>query len=168
MQYIRIILIIGIVISGCHDHPHKNERQPEPHLQAYLKFKKKSPDTALVELKAHAHLTFKAHPKANEWAELAARLDRAERASLPDMQRISEILIVMAKDNQKDMAYIQELEANLLLWTELEKELETEGIDPTTYYIRFHLTLTEKDKPLSPSATTSPANDQGKVFGETQ
>lgn len=115
MQCIRIMLVIAVVVSGCHDHPYRNETQTEPHLRAYLKLKKKSPDSALIELKAHAHLTFKAHPKANEWAELAARLDRSEKASLPDIQRLSEILVVMAKNNQKDMAYIQELEDSLLL-----------------------------------------------------
>ena len=168
MQYIRIILVIEIVVSGCHDHPHRNETRTEPHLQAYLKLKKKSPDSALIELKAHANLTFEAHPKANEWAELAARLDRAEKASLPDIQRLSEISVVIAKDNQKDMADIQELEDSLLLWTELEKELKAEGTDMTTFYIRFQLTLTEKEEPLSSNVTTSLTNDQGKVVSKTQ
>lgn len=168
MQCIRIMLVIAIVVSGCHDHPHRNETQTEPHLQAYLKLKKKSPDSALIELKTHANLTFDAHPKANEWAELAARLDRAEKASLPDIQRLGEIVIMMAKDNQKDMAHIQELEDNLLLWTELEKELKAEGTDMTTFYIRFRLTPTEKEKPLSSSITTSLTNDQGKVVSKTQ
>lgn len=76
------MIVIGIFICSCHDHPHRIETQADSHLQTYLKFKKKSPASALIELKVHADLTFKGHPKANEWAELAARLDRAGKASL--------------------------------------------------------------------------------------
>ena len=89
-----------LFFSGCHEHPHQNETRDEPHLQAYLKLKKKSPDSALIELKAHANITFKAHPRANDWAELAARLDRAGKASLPDMQRLSQLVLEMARKQQ--------------------------------------------------------------------
>ena len=133
-----------LFFGGCHEYPHQNETRDEPHLQAYLKLKKKSPDSALIELKAHANITFKAHPRANDWAELAARLDRAGKASLPDMQRLSQLVLEMARDNETSTAHIHELEDNALLWNELEKELKTEETGPTTFFIKFTLRLTEK------------------------
>lgn len=145
MRFVLILLsVLCPFFTGCHDHPHKIETQDEPHLQAYLKLKKKSPDSALIELKAHANITFKGHPKANEWAELTARLDRAGKASLHDMQRLSHIVLEMARDNQVSTEHIHELEDNALLWSELEKELKIEGKDPATFSIDFTLTLTEK------------------------
>ena len=144
----RFVLIISWVLclffNGCHNHRHPHKTQDEPHLQAYLKLKKKSPDSALIELKAHANLTFKAHSKAHEWAELAARLDRAEKASLPDMRRLSDLVLEMARDNQAETAYLHELEDNALLWIQLEKELEVEGTDLDTFFVSFRLTPTEK------------------------
>lgn len=146
MRYIFIsLLAIGIFISGCHNHPHPHVTHTEPHLQQYLKLKKKSPDSALVELKAHANLTFKSHSKANEWAELAARLDRAEKASLPDLRRLSDLVLEMARDNQAETTYLHELEDGALLWIQLEKELEAEGADLDTYFVGFRLTPTEKN-----------------------
>ena len=135
MRFLLILLwgLGFLFFSGCHDHPHQNETQDEPHLQAYLKLKKKSPDSALIELKAHANITFKAHPRSNDWAELAARLDRVGKASLLDMQRLSQLVLEMARDNKASTAYIQ-----------LEKELKTEGTDPTTFFVKFTLRLTEK------------------------
>ena len=146
MRFVLILFwgLSVLLFSGCHDHPHPNETQEEPHLQAYLKLKKKSPDSALIELKAHANITFKAHPLSTDWAELAARLDRAGKASLLDMQRLSQLVLEMARDNKASTAYIHELEDNALLWNELEKELKTEGTDPTTFFIKFTLRLTEK------------------------
>lgn len=145
----RFVLIISWVLcmfsSGCHNHPHPHETQNEPHLHAYLKLKKKSLDSALIELKAHANLTFKAHSKAHEWAELAARLDRAGKASLFDIQRLSHIVLEMARDNQEETAYLHELEDSALLWIELEKELEAEGTGLDTFFIRFQLTPTERE-----------------------
>ena len=97
-----------------------------------------------IELKAHANVAFKAHSKAHEWAELTARLDRAEKASLPDMRRLSDLVLEMARDNQAETAYLHELEDNALLWIQLEKELEVEGTDLDTFFVSFRLTPTEK------------------------
>ena len=145
MRYMSIgLFAIGIFISGCHNHSHPHETQNEPHLHAYLKLKKRSPDSALIELKAHADLAFKAHSKAHEWAELAARLDRAEKASLPDMRRLSDLVLEMARDNQAETTYLHELEDSALLWVQLEKELAAEGTDLDTFFIGFQLTPTEK------------------------
>lgn len=145
MRFVLILLwVFCLFFSGCHDHPHQNETQDEPHLRAYLKLKKESPDSALIELKAHANITFKAHPRANDWAELTARLDRAGKASLRDMKNLSHIVLEMARDNKSTTAYIHKLEDNALLWDELEKELKTEGTAPNTFYIDFTLRLTEK------------------------
>lgn len=144
MRYTFIsLLAIAIFISGCHNHPHPHETHTEPHLHAYLKLKKKSPDSALIELKTHADLTFKAHSKAHEWAELAARLDRAEKASLLEMQKLSDLVLEMARDNHVETTYLHELEDSAFLWTELEKELKAEGTDLDTFFIGFRLTPTE-------------------------
>lgn len=145
MHHVRLFwLLIAVFIGGCHDHPHPHETDVGPHLQQYLKLKTQNPDSALIELKAHAQITFKAHPKANEWAEFAARLDRAEKASLDDIRNFSHIALEIAKDNKSENDYIQELEDNILLWDELEKELEAEGRDPAAYYIPFRLMSKEK------------------------
>lgn len=146
MHFVLIILwVLCLFFSGCHNHPHPHETQNEPHLQQYLKLKMKNPDSALIELKAHANLTFKSHSKANEWAELAARLDRAKKASLPDLRRLSDLVLEMARDNQAEAAYLHELEDGALLWILLEKELEAEGTDLDTYFVGFQLTPTEKN-----------------------
>ena len=135
------VLIIQIIISGCHnhDHPHDPENPADAHLRAYLRLKKKSPESALIELTKHANAAFMEHPKAGEWAQLAFRMDRAEESSLPDMLHLRQLYLEMARDNEAPIEYIQILENQILFWEEMKKELKAEGRDPNTFYIKFSL-----------------------------
>lgn len=140
MQSVLIVLLtFGICVGGCHNDPHPPENAATRHLLQYFKLKDKNPDFALIELKAHANIAFKAHPKANEWAELVARLDRAKEASLPDMLRLSRLDLEIAKNNKAENGNIHELEDNLLLWEEVERELKAENIDPNVFFNAFEL-----------------------------
>lgn len=140
MKFVLIgLLTFGICIGGCHNHPHPSEDAATQHLLQYFKLKEKNPDSALIELKAHANIAFNAHPKANEWAELVARLDRAKEASLPDILRLSRLDLEIARNNKAENGNIHELEDDLLLWEEVEKELKTESIDPNTFFSAFEL-----------------------------
>ena len=137
MQFVLIgLLAFGICIGGCHNHPHLSEDAATRHLLQYFKLKKKNPDSALIELKAHANLAFNAHPKANEWAVLVAR---AKEASLPDMLRLSRLDLEIARNNKAENGDIRELEDDLLLWEEVKKELKAESIDPNTFFTAFEL-----------------------------
>lgn len=138
---IIVLLTLGFCLSGCHthDHPHNTETPADAHLLEYLKFKEMNPDTALIELKAHAQIAFKMHRRAEEWAELAARLDRAEKTSLRDMRRLNTLVIEIETDNNASAEKIEQLTKNMVVWDEMEKELKAQGIDPNNYYIPFSL-----------------------------
>ena len=143
LALISSFLTIGILLGGCQASP-QDKKNASVHLKQYLQMKQQQPDAALVELKAHANIAFKSHPKANEWAVLAFRLDRSGKAPLPDMRRLNNIVLEMARDNQMDTAYIHKWEDNVHLLNELEKELKSEGTDPNTFYINFTLSPREK------------------------
>lgn len=135
------LLVVLIMAIGCHNHDHPPEHPATMHLKNYLRLKKKSPDSALVELTQHAHLAFQAHPKAVEWAQLVARLDRAGRASLPDTLRLSRMELEMARDKNLPTEHLDMLEEEVLVWEEIEKELNAEGTDLNTFFTAFHLEI---------------------------
>lgn len=135
------LLVVLIMAIGCHHHDHPPEHPATTHLKNYLRLKKKSPDSALVELTQHAHLAFQSHPKAVEWAQLAARLDRAGRASLPDRLWLSRLELEMARDNHVPAEYLNSLEEKVLVWEEVEKELNAEGTDLNTFFTAFRLEI---------------------------
>ena len=135
-------LLVGLVMGiGGHPHDHPPEHPATTHLKNYLRLKKKSPDSALVELTQHAHLAFQAHPKAVEWAQLVACLDRAGRASLPDTLRLSRIELEMARDKNFPAEHLDLLEEEVLVWEEIEKELNAEGTDLNTFFTGFGLEI---------------------------
>lgn len=141
MQKLLIVtLLVGLVMGiGGHPHDHPPEHPATTHLKNYLRLKKKSPDSALVELTQHAHLAFQAHPKAVEWAQLVARIDRAGRASLPDILRLRRIELEMARDKNFPTEQLYMLEETVFFWEEMEKELNEEGTDPNTFFTGFRL-----------------------------
>ena len=143
MQKLLIVtLLVGLVMGiGCHPHDHPPEHPATTHLKNYLRLKKKSPDSALVELTQHAHLAFQAHPKAVEWAQLVARLDRAGRASLPDILRLRRIELEMARDKNFPTEQLYMLEETVFFWEEMEKELNEEGADLNTFFTGFGLEI---------------------------
>lgn len=136
-----LLIIVILVIGSCHHHDHPPENPATTHLKNYLRLKKKSPDSALVELTQHAHLAFQAHPKAVEWAQLIARIDRAERASLPDILRLRRIELEMARDKNFPTKHLYMLEEQVLFWEEMKKELNAEGTDPHTFFTAFRLKI---------------------------
>lgn len=100
---IATFLFVWVLVLGCHhDDP---EHPATTHLRNYLRLKKKSPDSALVELIQHAKIAFQEHPKAAEWAQLVARLDGAGRASLPDRLRLRRLELEMARENDVPAEY---------------------------------------------------------------
>ena len=143
MQTLLIVklLVVLIMAIGCHHHDHPPEHPATTHLKNYLRLKKKSPDSALVELTQHAHLAFQAHPKAVEWAQLVARIDRAGRASLPDILRLRRIELEMARDKNFPTERLYMLEETVFFWEEIEKELNAEGTDPNTFVTAFRLEI---------------------------
>lgn len=143
MQTLLIVklLVVLIMAIGCHHHDHPPEHPATTHLKNYLRLKKKSPDSALVELTQHAHLAFQAHPKAVEWAQLVARIDRAGRASLPDILRLRRIELEMARDKNFPTERLYMLEETVFFWEEMEKELNAEGTDPNTFFTAFRLEI---------------------------
>lgn len=141
VSLITFILALSIHISGCHPHDHSHDHPATTHLKNYLRLKKKNPDSALLELTQHAKLAFMGHPKAIEWAHIAFRVDRAGKASLPDMMQLSRLNIEMSRDNNAPEEHLQMLESKLLVWQEIEKELATQGQDPNTFLIEFRLQI---------------------------
>ena len=132
---------IALFLTCCHGHDHPNDQHSlaDTHFLNYQKLKIDNPDTALVELKAHAKIVFKAHPKSVEWAEVASRLDRAGKSSLPDMQFFNQIVLDIEMGNNASPDKIQKLQDDLDTWKEIERELKDDGIDPTTYFLKFRL-----------------------------
>ena len=145
MRFFFILGFLSIVmmIGGCHSHDHSKEDPATTHLKNYLRLKKKNPDSALVELRQHAKLAFNSHPKAPEWAQIASRLDRAEKASLPDMLQLSRLNLEIARDNNVSAEYLEILESKVLVWEEIENELNTEGRDPKLFFIEFRFKIEE-------------------------
>ena len=133
---------MALFLTCCHGHNHPNgQHSPaDTHFLNYQKFKTDNPDTALVELKAHAKIVFRSHPKSVEWAEMASRLDRAGKSSLPDMQLFNQIVLYIEIENNASPNKIQKLQDDLDTWKEIERELKDGGIDPTTYFLKFRLT----------------------------
>lgn len=133
------LLVMGILAGGCYDR--SQETPADVHLKNYLKLRKKNPESALLELMKHANIAFKGHPRASEWARLAARMDRAEGGSLPDMLSLNRLFLDMANDNSAAVEQIRDMEDEVRLWEELARELEAEGTDPDTFFIGFRLKL---------------------------
>jgi len=140
-KLIATFLFVWVIVPGCHhDDP---EHPATTHLRNYLRLKKKSPDSALVELIQHAKFAFQEHSKAAEWAQLVARLDGDGRASLPDRLRLSRLELEMARDNNVPAEYLKSLEEKVLVLEEVEKELNAEGTDPHTFFIAFRLEISD-------------------------
>ena len=138
---IATFLFVWVLVLGCHhDDP---EHPATTHLRNYLQLKKKSPDSALVELIQHAKIAFQEHPQAAEWAQLVARLDGAGRASLPDRLRLRRLELEMARENDVPAEYLESLEEDVLVLEEVEKELNAEGTDPHTFFVAFRLEISD-------------------------
>ena len=70
---------------------------------------------------------------------LSARMDMAGQGHLPNMIKLSELELQIAKDNKQPKEHISELEEDLLFWTEILKGLKEHGDNPFEFIIEYEI-----------------------------
>ena len=113
------------------------------HLKAYLQLKARSPDAAYAELEKAAYFSWWGHPLSEEWAQLMFRIDDAGKAALPEMIRLYEMEVEMAKDRSPHKEYVTYLERRLAFWEGEKEAAEALGQAPEAVLVEYSIEVRE-------------------------
>ncbi|MCY3721765.1 hypothetical protein F4X88_18285 [Candidatus Poribacteria bacterium] len=105
----------------------------------YMKLKNTYPNAALNAYIEYYNWMHYGHPLAIQAAILSVKMDLAGQSNIPDTLEMLNLELQIAKDNNSTKQHIAELEADILFWSELGKELEAEGEDPAAFIIAFEI-----------------------------
>ncbi len=105
----------------------------------YFKLRKSYPNAAVNAYIEYRNWFHYGHPSAEEVARLSAGMDMAGQGNLPNIIKLAELELQIAKDNKKRKDHIAELEENLLFWTELLADLKEHGDDPNEFIIEYEI-----------------------------
>lgn len=103
----------------------------------YFKLKKMYPNAALNAYIEYQNWFYYGHPLATEIAKLNVKMDMAGKSNISDTLQLLEWELQVAKDREHPKEHIDEFNEEILFWTELAKELVTEGEDPAEFIIAF-------------------------------
>jgi hypothetical protein len=105
----------------------------------YIKLRDKYPDAALKAYIEYRNWMHHGHPLATEVAKMSAKMDMAGKTHIPEMLKFLNLELEMANDLQSSEKHIEELEENILFWTELAKDLKIDGEDPADFEIQYEI-----------------------------
>ena len=66
-------------------------------------------------------------------------MDMAGKTNIPEMLKFLNLELEMANDLQSSEKHIEELEENILFWTELAEDLKIDGEDPADFEIQYEI-----------------------------
>ncbi len=105
----------------------------------YMRLRDKYPDAALNAYIEYRNWMHYGHPLATEIAKLSAKMDMAGKTNIPDMLKLLNFELEMEHDLQSRKKHIEELEENILFWTELAEDLKSHGEDPADFEIQYEI-----------------------------
>ncbi len=105
----------------------------------YIKLRGTYPDAALNAYTEYCNWFYYGHHLALEVAKLSVEMDIAGQSNLPDTLKLLNLQLQIAKDNGEHKDHLDELKEDILFWSELAKDLETDGGDPGEFIIEFEI-----------------------------
>ena len=104
----------------------------------YLALKDEDPEASLEVLKSAFYIIAKGeHPLMGEWLEITPRIFGVDEGLLTDLQRFNEIELEIAKHNNEDKDYINELEKFHDELQDQIDDLKAQGVNPNTFKVSF-------------------------------
>lgn len=108
-------------------------------LKRYFKTKHTRPEVALQAYIEYTKWMYEGHELSEQLATITVKMDMAGKSNIPDTLEMLAIDLQMVKDIDGSQEHIEELETEILFWTELSEELLAEGEDPAEFVIKFSI-----------------------------
>ncbi|MEH0007927.1 MAG: hypothetical protein V6Z82_04315 [Flavobacteriales bacterium] len=122
----------------------EREKKVREMLRKYLDLKDKDPEASLKALENAFYLVAKGeHPLMEEWLEIMPRIVGVDESLLTDLQRLNEIELEIARQNDEDREYIHELEKTGEELQAAINNLKAQGLDPKTFKIPVKIDIDE-------------------------
>ena len=117
--------------------------QAAGYAKVYDSLKGEDLDAAYLALEKSALFEWWGHPLYEEWAQLAFRFDSAGQATLPEMMRLHEIELEMAKALRPYKEQVPEFEEQFMKTKRYHDAIVAQGKDPAEVWIGFSISFEE-------------------------
>ncbi len=105
----------------------------------YFLLKDKYPEAAINAYIEYRNWMDYGHPLAEKVGRISAETDILGKINIPQNLQLLNWELQIAKDTGASKEFLAEMEENILFWTELGEDLESEGHDPALFEISFEI-----------------------------
>ena len=107
--------------------------------KVYISLRDEDPEAAYMALERAAFFLWWGHPLYEEWAQLEFRFDSAGKAALPEMLRMHEIELEMAKALRAYKERVPEFESQFTQTKTHHDAIVAQGKDPAEVWIGYEV-----------------------------